>query len=244
MQAAQELDDIITRPYGGDPKEVEGADFYNPPELLTDRQIAKRIWLDARDLAVAKVKQLTEVNLHKQIANRVTEPWMHITVLVSATQYENFFSLRAHKDAQPEFQVLAYTMLREYLASKPNKLREGQWHIPFGDRIPDDLTLGQRLKVATARAARLSYMTFDGDINLDKDYELHDSLAKSGHWSPFEHCARADMPGNWQGNFRGWMQYRKFFPNEDLSGVNLPKILSEMPTWVQEAINRNDQIKE
>ena len=47
------------------------------------------------------------------------------------------------------------------------------------------------LKICTARAARLSYMTFDGDIDYEKDIKLHDQLLESKHFSPFEHCARA-----------------------------------------------------
>lgn len=89
------------------------------------------------------------------------------------------------------------------------------------------------IQIATARCARLSYMTHDGKIDYEKDIKLHDQLLKDGHMSPFEHCAKAmsdreyskftkgrmfvkdgdsleqdnDTHG-WCNNFLGWIQYR------------------------------------
>lgn len=148
-------------------------------------------WQAMLDDAVGAHQTMEEAGLHKQIANRILEPWMHITVLVSGTDWENFFSLRAHPAAQPEFQVLAYRMLDQYLKSQPQELGWGQWHIPFEDRMPEGIDLNTKLKIATARAARLSYLTFEGEIDLEKDIALHDSLVKNGHMSPTEHCAFA-----------------------------------------------------
>jgi len=54
-----------------------------------------------------------------------------------------------------------------------------------------DLIEPLKVKIATARCARLSYMTFDGEIDYEKDIKLHDQLLASEHMSPFEHCARA-----------------------------------------------------
>ena len=94
--------------------------------------------------------------------------------------------------------------------SVPKKLKENEWHIPFRDKMNDekieDLLRGPyrasyirhegdlqqaKVEIATARCARLSYMTFDGIIDYEKDIKLHDSLLESHHMSPFEHCARA-----------------------------------------------------
>lgn len=220
MQAAAELDD-------------------------TQKYIARENWLEGRNNALQLAQRLVDCNTHKQIANRVIEPWNHITVLATATEHLNFFALRAHKDAQPEFQVLAYTMLREYLRSAPKVCEEGEWHIPFGDKMPEGAPLKERLKIATARAARVSYVSFDGDITPEKDYELHDRLMESGHWSPFEHCAEALPYRGQDSNFKGWKQYRKCFENED--GTNkfterdLVRRLIDTPRWVQDAIDRNNQ---
>lgn len=138
---------------------------------------------------------------------------MKVTVLVTATEWQNFFKLRCHPDAQPEMQKLAYEMRDAMEASVPAFLNPGEWHIPFGDKC-EGLSNEERLKVATARAARVSYQTFDGQINYQKDFDLHDSLAASGHWSPFEHTAVALKGDVDIGNFRGWKQYRKFFQGE------------------------------
>jgi thymidylate synthase ThyX len=134
------------------------------------------------------------------------EPFFDITTLVTATEYENFFKLRAHKAAQPEIRELAYKMLDALNNSIPERKEEGEWHIPFGDKFIEGLSIQEKLKVATARAARVSYKTFDGQINYDKDYTLHDDLLKEGHYSPFEHCAQADSGVH--ANFSQWKPYR------------------------------------
>jgi thymidylate synthase ThyX len=213
MQAYEELDNTALRQF----RMVFGEDGTRRMINFTDRATAELDWLEARDYAVSSVKKLMEVGLHKQLANRLLEPWMHITVVMSATELENFFSLRAHPAAQPEFQKLAYMMLDLYQQSVPTQTAKDQWHIPFGDKMPESpfLTLNQQLKVATARCARTSYLTFDGEMNVDKDYEIHDKLSTSGHWSPFEHCAQALGERTQHGNFIGWLQYRKTFQQEN-----------------------------
>lgn len=215
MQANQELDDTPSIRVD----EPLGVEFRSP------RDLAREQWLRARDLAVQSVESLTALGLHKQIVNRIIEPWMHTTILATATDWENLFALRAHNDAQPEFRELAYKMLEVYNAHVPTPKEEGEWHIPFGDQMPDDLTHEQRLKVAVARAARLSYLTFEGEMNVEKDYELHDRLLASGHLSPFEHVAC--VPPSWfsgpTGNFRGWIQYRKTIQGENKSDPRVRK---------------------
>jgi thymidylate synthase ThyX len=167
---------------------------------------AMQIWNEARDSVVSQAKQLNDLGIHKQIANRLMEPFFHITTLVTATEYENFFKLRAHSAAQPEIRELAYKMQDALKESIPENKIEGEWHIPFGDKFTAGLSIEQKLKVATARAARVSYKTFDGEINYDKDYALHDQLLKEGHYSPFEHCAQADSGVH--ANFSQWKSYR------------------------------------
>ena len=63
---------------------------------------AEAEWLAARDAALAHAEQLRAIGAHKQIVNRVLEPWMWTSVIVSSTTYDNFFTLRCHPDAQPE----------------------------------------------------------------------------------------------------------------------------------------------
>lgn len=179
---------------------------------------AKWEWHLAMLDAVKHATVMIKMGVHKQIANRLLEPFAHMTTLVTATEFANFFNLRAHKDAQPEFQELAFQMLAAYKSHKPVFKLYGEWHLPFADRYVDEsLTQEQLLKIATARAARVSYLNFEGDIVHEKDYVLHDQLMESGHWSPFEHAAQAEDGSNRHGNFVGWKQYRKFFPYENRS---------------------------
>lgn len=198
------------------------------------KELSKAEWLKARDVAIDHAQKMLELGLHKQIANRILEPFMHMTVILTGTEFENFFALRAHKDAQPEFQELAYNMLSMYESNEPKKLKEGEWHIPFSDKLDmerlaamyhkrtgrhylgeDKDMIDIRLKISTARCARVSYLNFEGKDDYDADLALCETLSSSGHWSPFEHCAQSLGNESWSGNFRGWKQYRKFFDQEN-----------------------------
>ena len=127
-------------------------------------------WLHARDLMIASVERLNELGLHKQITNRLLEPWFHMRIILSGTEFANFFALRAHKDAHPDLQKLAFMMLDQYNESKPQLLTNGQWHIPFGDQIDETRLTGnieeQKIQIAIARCARVSYNNFLGKTTM------------------------------------------------------------------------------
>jgi thymidylate synthase ThyX len=186
--------------------------------------LAEAEWRRALDDALAHAERLaaSDINLHKQLVNRILEPFAWITVIVTATQWTNFFTQRTHEDAQPELKHVADLMLAAYRASEPNPLQLGEWHTPL--ILPEEealLSLDDRLKISVARSARVSYLSHDGVRDYAKDLELYERLAQggsNGHWSPFEHVATplAD-PDAWSGNFRGWEQFRKRFPNEDVT---------------------------
>lgn len=201
------IEDVLTEPampvHWG--KMQSGMQAYE--EVDKDTQIkAMQTWLEARDSAIEFAKKLNDLGLHKQIVNRVMEPFFNITVLLTATEFENFFKLRAHSAAQPEIKELAFKMKEEFEKSTPLPKELGEWHIPFGDKYTDGLTVEQKLKISVARAARVSYKNFEGNIDFEKDYALYDSLLKEGHYSPFEHAAQADF-GVFN-NFNQWKQYR------------------------------------
>lgn len=201
--------------------------------VLSDEEIAaaKSAWIDSSLAAVKEAEKLLKIGLHKQIVNRVLEPYVWMTTLVTATEWQNFFSLRLHKDAQPEFQHLSYLMLKAHFASYPKYREWGEWHIPFGDRMPEGLSEEVKLKIAAARAARTSYLTMDGQIDVEKDISLHDGLASSGHMSPFEHACCASKVSF--GNLKGWKQYRSLFPGENRT-CDLKNLLEDYESSVQE----------
>lgn len=200
-------------------------------EALLENEAVKNAqaeWYVAMEDAIKHAEAMLKIGVHKQLANRLLEPFCHMTTLLSATEFGNFFNLRAHKDAMPEFQELAFQMLEAYESNKPQIKFAGEWHLPFADKyLPEGLSEADLIQITTARAARLSYMTFEGDIDHQKDYKLHDQLLTSGHWSPFEHPAQALSESKQSGNFIGWMQYRKFFAMEHRKQFNAAQLLGE-----------------
>lgn len=194
-----------------------------PPLSGGEASAAEATWRAATEAAITHARELLERGVHKQIANRLLEPFAHMTTLVTATEWGNFFALRTHPAAQPEFQHLAFAILDAYTNSVPAQLFPGQWHLPFGEKMREGAPLDERLKVCVARCARTSYVSFDGEFTPEQDAELHDRLAASGHWSPFEHPACALSTPMQSGNFVGFEQYRKRFPNECQSHPAAPR---------------------
>lgn len=185
---------------------------------IDDKELATAYWYDAAWCAASSSRDLQELNLHKQVTNRLLEPFQFIKVVCTATEWNNFFNLRDHDAAQPEIHELATVMKSAMAASTPSLLLPGQWHTPYSTE--------NNKKEATAKCARVSYKNHDStETTLEKDIGLHDMLLKMGHMSPFEHCAtpmtneydgweegatHRDRWGNtWSGNLRGWIQYRQ-----------------------------------
>ena len=197
------------------------------------RRTANKVWRSAAYQARHHARELARLGVHKQVANRILEPFQHIRVLVTATDFANFFHLRTHPDAQPEIQDLAKQMRRAYHGSTPERLFRGEWHVPFVDRFRDVMgTLryyvgGKEVDIETARqvsasaAAQTSYRK--NDLSVDKALAIYDRLvtAKPVHASPFEHQA---TPLFWAGsrcrNFRGWRQYRTLIAGETVHDRN------------------------
>lgn len=182
--------------------------------------LAKWTWKRSVKSAVKFAKRFEKIGVHKQIANRVLEPYTYITTIITATDYANFFHLRLG-DAQPEIQALATEMYDSYMSSIPKFLSPGEWHTPYVDISNQDSPLyvppeflSSFMMISSARCARVSYLTHNGKRNFLKDIELHDKLVSSGHWSPLEHVAMAEDHSLYIGNIRGFKQYRKFFDNE------------------------------
>lgn len=197
-------------------------------ELLEDQEAAKKAWLDGRDRAVEIAQRMVALDIHKQYVNRVLEPYAHITVICTATSFDNFFALRVHKDAQPEICELATQMLNLYKRSSPKRISDGQWHLPLlteediaecAKKHRDVFAATQcAIKRSVAKCARVSYKNHDGtNTTLCQDLELYERLLGNTpiHASPAEHQAMAIPQGDvWSGNFRGWIQYRKTLPDE------------------------------
>jgi thymidylate synthase ThyX len=173
---------------------------------------ASKVWEQAKNDAIAHARRLIEIGIHKQVVNRLLEPFSTITVICSGTEYQNFFEQRCHPDAQPEIQYLAHKMKAAYDASQPKQLADGEWHLPLvkQEDIDEISDIYQLVKVAVGRCARVSYLNHDGVRSLADDVKLHDRLltSKPAHLSPFEHIAIALPNSEKRANFTGFQSYR------------------------------------
>jgi len=172
-------------------------------------------WKNAMRTSIGEAKVLSRLGVHKSLVNRLLEPFMWTTVVVTATTWDNFFHLRATPQAQPEFRIIALRMQDALAQSEPERLEPLQWHLPYVNQEERDrLGTFTAAQVAAARCARVSYLTHEGKRDTSKDIELADRLLRDGHMSPFEHAAEClPVPARW-GNFVGWRQYRKMIPHE------------------------------
>lgn len=169
---------------------------------------AAALWREAAADAVAAASKLDDLGVHKSVTNRLLEPFLYQTVLVTSTEWSNFFAQRCSTAAQPEIQVPAELMLQAHEESEPVELDNGQWHTPlapiddkdaiaigdyvghkYGPNVTQDDYERTVRQVSVARCARVSYLNHDGDRNIEDDLKLYDRLATYGHWSPFEHVA-------------------------------------------------------
>ena len=313
-----EEDPFIPIAWQKDHKGMQGVEYITGAKEI---QYRNSVWLGARDCMIRKAKTLNDKcsypnndfdssyeygGVTKQLCNRLLEPFMWHTCLLTATEFENFFKQRCPEyevgwypesrspealeptmsgfrskidaikgtegecndwtetmwrdsnlaQAEIHIQVLAESMWDAMNESTPKLLQPGEWHIPFGDKINeqeilnnwdqytyvDNMAIAETMslikkRVATARCARISYMTFDNEIDYKKDLKLHNDLKNDMHMSPFEHCARAmtvaeygtfvkgrlsmneflmevnKEHAGWCNNFKGFIPYRYMIEN-------------------------------
>lgn len=197
-----------------DHKGMQGTEYF---DSNVSKFILKNLWLLARCFAIVFAWLLNKVGLTKQICNRLLEPFMWHSVILTGTEFENFFNLRIHPEAEIHIQALAESMRGAMDDSEPVLLSDGDVHIPFSDMmdIPEDLGISAKhwqhtlIKIAVARCARRSYETLGDNPKIDykADINLHDRLLKMKHLSPFEHVAICREDTNYA-NFKGWQSYR------------------------------------
>lgn len=184
------------------------------------KKAAIKLWNIAANVAATVAAAMDRLGAHKQIVNRILEPFQRMKAVVTATEWDNFFYLRCHKDAQPEIKVLAELMRDCVEESEPQFLKAGEWHVPYVDTqtytsnkiklengyfIGDnengfiELTLDQALKVSASCCAQVSYRLLDN--SLDKALIIYDKLieSKPEHSSPFEHQAKVMSDSAYQG---------------------------------------------
>ena len=187
---------------------------------------AQKIWYDAIQYNKNVSEKLTALGLHKQWANRPCDWFIMAKGIVTSTEWDNFFNLRIHPDAQPEMAELATKIKQTLVKSVPLNINYNQWHLPYISpneiydyRNHEDKYVLQ--KISAARCCRVSYLNHNGEHpNIQEDLRLFEKLAGSNpkHYSPLEHIATPDsntlFTKKWKhphlhGNFVGWQQFRK-----------------------------------
>ena len=192
---------------------------------------AQKVWATAMWFAGFFSLLMAKLGAHKQIANRLTEPFQWMEEVITGTDWDNFFNLRCHEAAQPEIFAIALTIRMELRMRKPRQVGRGadkveNWHLPFITDIErhkaSKLEYDSRselcnaiylAKLSAARVARVSYLNHDGSKpDAAKDLGLFGRLTadpKAIHASPMEHQAYAlASSGSRSRNYRGWRQFR------------------------------------
>lgn len=187
-----ERDIAMPAAWGSNKAGMQAGDDIEWPDDAKDR------WMMAADDAIYHAKVLASLGLHKQIVNRVLEPFSHISIVITATDWQNFFDLRCHPAADPTMRALAEAMRDAIGNSTALPLDAGQWHRPYGGNLSE----------SAARCARVSYLRHDGSApsNAD-DMRLAALLRDEKHMSPFEHQAMP-TPGQRNANLSGWRSQR------------------------------------
>lgn len=184
-----------------------------------DLEDSHLIWGFASQSAISRALALHENGLHKQTTNRLLEPFQMMKTVITGTDWDNFFNLRIHPDAQPEFCMLAYKMYVAMKESVPTPLKYGEWHLPYVDsshelseegfprprtlryhtgEVGTDsfkyLTLEEAQRISASCTAQTSYRK--SDDSLEKADKIFDMLIKADvlHASPFGHLATPVSP--------------------------------------------------
>jgi len=211
-------------------KGMQGGDELDKEDGL----LARDEWISARDQVLLYTDHLQQLGCHKQICNRLLEPFVWMTTVISSTNWNNFFHLRCSDLADPSLRHIAEMIRFVIENNKPMLIgvAEGpvsQWHLPFVrdsidfEFLQEQYRIDELKRIAVARCARVSYLNHEKKHDPEGDLQLCKSLEENGHWSAFEHIATPryyfDKELNLQqkrnGNFHeSWLQYRKTFKNE------------------------------
>lgn len=175
-------------------------------EVLGDEQTqkARKIWDYLTEQAIIGAEQLAEIEVHKQLANRVLEPYSYHTAILTGTDWDNFEHLRVHPAAQGEFVTVARMMKELRAESTPQVLERGQWHLPHVPELQGEVTKRDEIlaahrddvkfwtdwaKVSAARCGRVSFLRQDRR-DFAADLARTEDFIEKGHLSPLEHTAR------------------------------------------------------
>lgn len=199
------------------------------------------LWKEAADNACKTAEMMERLGIHEQHVNRILEPFQFIKVIITATEWYNFFDLRLAPDAQPEIRQLARAIYDEMDRYRYKEVGVLEVSIPRKDRPDIFVRMGadkvhtivslpyitdedikeigkenyrQLMKISAARCARVSYNNHDGSKpDLEKDMKLYDHLYDGRHMSPMEHACIQDPDYRKYANLNGWKSLRYLVEN-------------------------------
>jgi len=214
------------------------------------QKTARECYLAALKQAVDHARKLGDLGLHKQLVNRLLEPYMWVTAIYTGDEraWANFFSLRLQPDVEPHMYFASRLTYDAYRGSTPRELELGQWHLPFDtdDEPLSHTTFHRRITNSVATCARVSYHRHQELKSDEENQSLYNRLTKSRHCSPFEHVAfTRERPEYYEyaktvdifepvspnrihaeSNFDTcWTQLRTLIPNQCVSYMPTPDLL-------------------
>jgi hypothetical protein len=166
---------------------------------------AESVWSEVIEHSKHASQRLADLGLHKQWANRPNDWHTMARGVATATEWQNFFNLRDHADAQPEIAVLAKSMHEAMLVSQPTLLNSNEWHLPYIERSRDlkgvmiystesdgEIDLETAKIISASCCAQVSYRK--ADTSLEKAMRVFSMLNINTpdtipHFSPLEHQA-------------------------------------------------------
>lgn len=209
-----------------------------------DQKYAKGYWESAYYRTREIVSSLNNLGVHKQYINRLLEPFAFIKVIVTATEWDNFFKLRLAPDAQPEIQDLAKAIkesmkLKDELELTSLNNVVSVPYITYEDildtynlfKTSDYTVLGTVMAcVSMARCARVSYYKHDGTTpSVVDDLRLAKRLLNSRHLTPSEHIVYPILWEETEKNLKGFSSLRALIETDDGSMENrLDEILDKL----------------
>lgn len=210
-----ERDPALPLEWGKNQKGMQAHSQLEGAELAT----AKALWNEDREHSILMARAMIDTNAAKQIVNRLVENHGHINVIITASEYANFFHVRNHRDALPEIRELARQMQFLHTNTTPDLVAYEGWHLPYiteEDR-GSGLDKQELILVSTARCARVSYLTHDmRKPALEDDLRLAHDLVSGDpkHASPAGHQGTPLPTRDFFKNVRGWAMHRAYIPGE------------------------------
>jgi len=259
------LEQVRTNPaylarYGAANKGMQDAGAHDAYiEYMGDDFGPEGFWKEAAHIAAYFAEMFHEAGYAKQVCNRLIEPFQMMKVVMTATEWNNFFWLRDHAAADPTIEQLAKVIKEAIDGTEAVELQPGEWHVPyynngywkphkeaFGGGVITDVfghSLEHALTISSSCCAQVSFRSLDDTI--EKAQGVVAKLNLRGeepdqpvHASPLEHQATPIEPSE------QLLQMNPMPSNFDACAptfkVGTINVLSHPNTW-QEGITHMDR---